>query len=80
MSVHKRTQVRAENPSGVCGKIDHMTVEELKERSVGSEFDGSCPACGHFHLTRTEIEKLEQMKVTDSDHYKTMKAKAEAEQ
>ena len=80
MSANKRIQVRAENPSGVCGKIEHMTVEELKERSVGNEFDGSCPACGHFHLTRAEIDTLEQKKITDSDHYKAMKQKAEAEQ
>lgn len=79
MSEKQRTQVRAENPSGVCGKLDHMTVEELKERSVGSEFDGSCPACGHFHLTRAEIDKLDQGKITETDHYKEMQENAEAE-
>jgi len=74
----KRPQVRAENPSGACGKLDHMTVDELKARAVGDEFDGTCPACGLFHLTREEIEKIEREKVIDSESYKAMKSEAEA--
>lgn len=78
MSNSKRPQVRAENPSGACGKLDHMTVDELKARAVGDEFDGTCPACGQFHLTREEIEKIEREKVIDSESYKAMKSEAEA--
>ncbi|MBU0961768.1 MAG: hypothetical protein KKD01_16130 [Proteobacteria bacterium] len=78
MSDKKRSLVRAENPSGACGKLDHMTVEELKARAVGDEFDGTCPACGQFHLTRAEIEKIEEKKITESESYKAMKTKAEA--
>lgn len=75
----QRTQVRAENPSGACGKLDHMTIDELKARAVGDEFDGSCPACGKFHVSRAEIEKIEREKIVDTESYKTMKAEAEAE-
>ncbi|MCP3887853.1 MAG: hypothetical protein GY702_03115 [Desulfobulbaceae bacterium] len=78
MSRTRRTQVRAENPSGSCGKLDHMTIDELKARAVGDEFDGTCPACGKFHLTRAEIEKIESEKVIDSESYKEMKKTAEA--
>lgn len=74
----RRTQVRAENPSGSCGKLEHMTIDELKARAVGDEFDGSCPACGKFHLSRSEIEKIEREKVVDSESYKAMRAEAEA--
>jgi hypothetical protein len=74
----RRTQVRAENPSGSCGKLDHMTIDELKARAVGDDFDGSCPACGKFHLTREEIDKIESEKILDSDSYKKMKREAEA--
>jgi hypothetical protein len=74
----RRVQVRAENPSGACGKLDHMTIDELKARAVGDDFDGSCPACGKFHLTRAEIEKLESERVVDSESYKVMKKEAEA--
>jgi len=70
--------VRAENPCGACGRLDHMTVDELKDRAVGDEFNGICPACGMFHLTRAEIEKLEREKVTESDSYRVMKNEAES--
>ncbi len=72
-----RTQVRAENPSGACGHVDHMTIDELKARAVGDSFDGSCPACGMFHLTRADIEVLESEKISESDHYREMKKTAE---
>jgi hypothetical protein len=78
MPESKRIQVRAENPSGSCGKLDHMTIDELKARAVGDEFDGTCPACGKFHVSRAEIEKIEGMRVVDSEAYKVMKAEAEA--
>ena len=72
-----RTQVRAENPSGACGNVDHMTIDELKARAVGDNFDGSCPACGMFHLTRADIEQLESEKISESEHYIEMKKEAE---
>ena len=74
----RRVQVRAENPSGACGKLDHMTIDELKARAVGDDFDGTCPACGKFHLTHAEIEKIEREKIIDSESYRTMKHEAEA--
>ena len=73
----KRYQVRAENPSGVCGYIGHMTIDELKARAVGDEFDATCPACGKFHLTKEEIDKLNNEKITDSKRYAVMKEQAE---
>ena len=73
----RRTKVRAENPSGVCGKIEHMTIDELKEIAVGESFDGKCPACGMFHLTREDIEALESEKISDSEDYLEMKNEAE---
>ena len=73
----KRPKVRAENPSGVCGKIEHMTIDELKEIAVGDSFDGRCPDCVMFHLTRADIEVLESEKISDSDYYHEMKSQAE---
>lgn len=72
-----RSQVRAENPSGACGNVDHMTIDELKARAVGDNFDGSCPACGMFHLTRADIERLEAEKISESQYYVEMKKEAE---
>ncbi len=72
-----RTQVRAENPSGACGNVDHMTIDELKARAVGEHFDGSCPACGMFHLTRRDIEEIVSEKISETEHYAEMKREAE---
>jgi hypothetical protein len=77
MQKRTRTQVRAENPSGACGKLDHMTIDELRARAVGDEFDGTCPACGQFHLTREEIDMIEAGKVRDTESYKEMQREAE---
>ena len=72
-----RSQVRAENPSGACGNVDHMTIDELKARAVDESFDGSCPACGMFHLTRADIEALEAEKISESEYYAEMRKEAE---
>ena len=74
-----RPKVRAENPTGACGFIDHMTIDELKECAVGDEFDATCPSCGMFHLNREEIERLNSEKVTESQQYAEMKKEAEEE-
>ncbi|BDD88531.1 hypothetical protein [Desulfofustis limnaeus] len=72
-----RIQVRAENPSGACGNVDHMTIDELKARAVGDNFDGSCPACGMFHLTRADIEAVEAEKISDTEYFADMVKEAE---
>ncbi|PIE72028.1 MAG: hypothetical protein CSA20_09920 [Deltaproteobacteria bacterium] len=73
----KRVQVRAENPSGACGYIGHMTIDELKARAVGENFDATCPACGKFHLTREEIDQINSEKISESKSYAEMRAEAE---
>lgn len=73
----KRRKVRAENPTGACGYIDHMTIDELRERAVGEEFDATCPSCGMFHLTRAEIDQLNSEKFTDSQDYAKLRSEAE---
>lgn len=78
MTKKSRTQVRAENPGGACGKLDHMTIDELKARAVSENFDGTCPACGQFHLTRKDIKRLENIRVADTEKYKKMEAQAMA--
>ncbi len=72
-----RPRVRAENPRGACGNIDHMTIDELKALAVGENFDGRCPSCGMFHLTRSDIELLESEKISETSQFTEMKKKAE---
>ncbi len=73
----QRKQVRAENPTGACGFVGHMTIDQLKERTVGDEFDGTCPACGLFHLTQEEIDRVGKEKITDTQKYKDLKRQVE---
>lgn len=72
-----RKKVRAENPTGACGYVDHMTIDELRERAVGEEFDATCPSCGMFHLTRQEIDQLNSEKFTDSQDFAKLRSEAE---
>ena len=72
-----RSKVRAEYPSGACGNVDHMTIDELKARAVADSFDGCCPACGMFHLTRADINKLEAEKISESEYFTEMRKEAE---
>ncbi|MFN2352980.1 MAG: hypothetical protein ABR512_00460 [Desulfopila sp.] len=72
-----RRKVRAENPTGTCGYIDHMTIDELRERTLGEEFDATCPSCGMFHLTREEIDQLNNKKFTDSSGFARLRDEAE---
>ncbi len=73
----ERRKVRAESPSTACGYIGHMTVDELRERATGDEFDARCPVCRQIHLTREEIEELEKRKLTESEKFQEIKSEAE---
>ncbi|RUM38266.1 MAG: hypothetical protein DSY57_02835 [Desulfobulbus sp.] len=74
----KRRKVRAENPSGACGYLGHMTVDELKDRAVGEKFDAACPICGLVHLSKEEIIELERRTVRESERFDAIKEEAEA--
>ncbi len=76
-SKYTRKKVRAENPTGACGYVDHMTIDELRERAVGEEFDATCPSCGMFHLTRKEIDQLNSEKFTESSDFAKLRDEAE---
>ena len=67
-----RRQVRAENQSGACGHIGHMTIDELKARAAGDSFGGSCPAGGMFLLSRADIERLNAGKISESEYFAEM--------
>jgi len=71
-------RVRVENPAAICGHIEHMTIEELRQLITGDDITLACPACGLVHLSRLEIEELEGKKVVDSAEYKALQAAAES--
>ena len=54
-----------------------MTIDELRERAVGEEFDATCPSCGMFHLTRKEIDQINSEKFTESQDFADLRNEAE---
>jgi hypothetical protein len=73
-----RFLVRGIRPNTACGDIGHMTVDQLRLRSIGDVMDGRCPACGRIHLSDEDIAELEETKIVDSERYKTIQKEAEA--
>lgn len=77
MKEEKRTKVRAERVDTKCGVISHMTVDEIRERTVGENVNVTCPECGAIHLTAEEVEEAEKKKITQTSKYQRIKAEAE---
>lgn len=73
----KRRVVRVTTPDTACGYVGHMTVDELEAVAAGSDFEVNCPICGQIHLSREEIEEIENEKFTDTEEYKETVRQAE---
>ena len=72
-----RIKVRAEYPQGADGIIGHMTVDELLERTLTEGSSLACPLCGRMHLSREEIDQLEEKKIVYSERYQRIRMQAE---
>jgi len=72
-----RIKVRAECPQCADGIIGHMTVDELLERTLNEGSSLACPLCGRMHLSREEIDQLEQEKIVYTDRYRQIRMQAE---
>jgi predicted RNA-binding Zn-ribbon protein involved in translation (DUF1610 family) len=70
-------EVRAERVDTTCGAMDHMTVDEIKRRTVSDDVELTCPECGEVHLTPEEASEAAERKVTETERYKTVKKQAE---
>ena len=71
-SVRRWPVIRVENPSGVCGYVRHMTIDELKACYSGDDFSGVCPACGFYHMTNADFAEHQRASVLLSDRYQQM--------
>ena len=72
-----KAKVRAERVDTKCGSIGHMTVDEIKERTIGEYVNVTCPECGEIHLTTEDAEEAAKKKITKSSKYKKIKTDAE---
>ena len=73
----KKTKVRAERVDTKCGSIGHMTVDEIKDRTIGDSLVAECPECGEIHLTPEDVQEAEAKKITETSKYKKIKNEAE---
>jgi hypothetical protein len=74
----RQSKVRAERVDTKCGYIGHMTVDEIKARSVGEHVNVACPECGEIHLTIEETEEAEARRVRKSARFAKIKAETES--
>jgi predicted RNA-binding Zn-ribbon protein involved in translation (DUF1610 family) len=74
----QKVRVRAERVDTRCGSIGHMTVDQIRERTVGDNVNVTCPECGEIHLTREDLEAAESRRITESPKFKKIKGEAEA--
>ncbi len=73
----EKTKVRAERVDTKCGSIGHMTVDEIKDRTIGKELNVTCPDCGEIHLTPEDVAEAESKKITATPKYKKIQEDAE---
>ena len=75
----ERTRVRVERVDTKCGAVDHMTVDEIRSRALGSDVELACPECGEIHLTEEEAREAEERKISDREKFKSIQNQAEDE-
>lgn len=73
----ERTKVRAQRVDTKCGSIGHMTVDEIKRRSIGGDVEMACPECGKIHLTPEDACEAAQVKISETARYKRIQNEAE---
>ena len=72
-----KTRVRAERVDTKCGSIGHMTVDEIRERTIGDYVNVTCPECGEIHLTTEDAEEAGRKKITESSKFRKIQSEAE---
>lgn len=65
-------RVRARRVDTKCGLFGHMTVDEIRERTIGDQLNVTCPECGEIHLTVEEAEAASLRRVRDSARFKRL--------
>jgi hypothetical protein len=73
----EKSKVRAARVDTKCGSIGHMTVDEIKARTIGEDVNVSCPECGEIHLTPEDAAAAQAKKVSTTAKYQKIKKDAE---
>lgn len=73
----KKKGIKAEAADTVCGKIPHMTVDQLAARLSIESRELRCPACGRIHLTDDDVKRAEDVLLSDTERFREIKTEAE---
>jgi hypothetical protein len=73
----EKSKVRAERVDTKCGSIGHMTVDEIKDRTIGNDVNVTCPDCGEIHLTPEDAAEAQAKKITTTPKFKKIQEEAE---
>ncbi len=73
------TGVRAVRIDTRCGSVGHMTVDEIRARTIGDSVNAACPECGEIHLTPEDVEEARARKITETPKFKKLQAEAEVD-
>ncbi len=76
----KKKGVKVEAVDTACGKVPHMTVDQLVERFNIESRELHCPACGRIHLTDEDARNAEAMLFSETDRFQQIKAEAEGDE
>ncbi|MDR3569111.1 MAG: hypothetical protein P4L43_13870 [Syntrophobacteraceae bacterium] len=75
----KKKGVKVEAVDTACGKVPHMTVDQLVERFRIESRELHCPACGRIHLTDEDAKNAEAMLFSETERFQQIKAEAEGD-
>jgi cytochrome c-type biogenesis protein CcmH/NrfF len=75
----KKKVVKVEAVDTACGKVPHMTVDQLVERFHIESRELHCPACGRIHLTEEDAQNAEAMLFSQTERFQQIKAEAEGD-
>ena len=75
----KKKGVKVESVDTACGKVPHMTVDQLVARFNIESRELHCPACGRIHLTDEDVKKAEAMLFSETERFQQIKAEAEGD-
>ncbi|MGC8494471.1 MAG: hypothetical protein ACP5SH_22340 [Syntrophobacteraceae bacterium] len=75
----KKKGVQVEAVDTACGKVPHMTVDQLAARFHTENRELHCPVCGRIHLTEEDVRNAEEMLFSETKRFRQIQAEAEGE-
>ncbi len=75
----RKRGVKVEAVDTACGKVPHMSVDQLAQRFNIESRELHCPACGRIHLSDEDAKNAEDLRYSDSERFQQIKEEAEGQ-